>query len=285
MKASSAAAWLAVGLATLAAAAPAGAQGPVELSRSPIPENAAWKSYVLGTGTADVAPVRIASVVRIGDERGGAGRSVEGAGHADLHGGWSGAGGHARLRPRGRRPAVLHRERGHARRSGHVRDAAQRLQRDAPVPVHGGQHDADAARGGGRHQPQGRRRRRTSSSATRCRSARETATITAVGTQARSTTLFAAAPAGATNVKVAATTGLADGDALRVDGETRDDLRTSAPRAATRRSRRPPRRGRDERQGRERDRHGGGRPDHRRRRVAHDPDGRHRRRQRHRASR
>ena len=39
-----------------------GAQGPVELSRSPIPENAAWKSYVLGTGTADVAPVRIASV-------------------------------------------------------------------------------------------------------------------------------------------------------------------------------------------------------------------------------
>ena len=37
----------------------------------------------------------------------------------------------------------------------------------------------------------------------------DTATITAVGTQARSSTLFAAAPAGATNVKVAATTGLA----------------------------------------------------------------------------
>src|SRR6185295_15351483 len=48
----------------------------------------------------------------------------------------------------------------------------------------------------------------------------QTATITAVGTQARSTTLFAAAAAGATNVKVAATTGLAVGDALRVDGET-----------------------------------------------------------------
>jgi hypothetical protein len=34
VKASSAAAWVAVGLATLAAAAPAAAQGPVELSRA-----------------------------------------------------------------------------------------------------------------------------------------------------------------------------------------------------------------------------------------------------------
>src|SRR5262245_13241121 len=52
---------MAVGLATLAAAAPAGAQGPVELSRAPVPEDPAWKSYVIGTGTADVAPVRITS--------------------------------------------------------------------------------------------------------------------------------------------------------------------------------------------------------------------------------
>ena len=96
--------------------------------------------------------------LRGGDQRGGSGRSVEGPGDADLHGGRSGARGRARLRPRGRGSAVLHRERGHARGHRNVGDVAQRLQRDAPVPVLGGQHDADAARGGGRHQPQGRQR-------------------------------------------------------------------------------------------------------------------------------
>ena len=40
---------LSVGLAVLAAT-PALAQGPVELSSSPVPENPSWKSYVLGTG-------------------------------------------------------------------------------------------------------------------------------------------------------------------------------------------------------------------------------------------
>ena len=45
----------------------------------------------------------------------------------------------------------------------------------------------------------------------------ETATIAAVGTQSRSTTLFGAAAPGDTNVKVAATTGIANGDTLRID--------------------------------------------------------------------
>ena len=48
-------AWLAAGLATLATA-PAGAHGS-----GPIPENAAWKQYVLGTGKPDAAPVRVVS--------------------------------------------------------------------------------------------------------------------------------------------------------------------------------------------------------------------------------
>ena len=48
----------------------------------------------------------------------------------------------------------------------------------------------------------------------------ESATIAAVGTQSRSTTLFSAAAAGATNVKVAATTGIAVGDTLRVENES-----------------------------------------------------------------
>ena len=45
----------------------------------------------------------------------------------------------------------------------------------------------------------------------------ETATIAAVGTQSRSTTLFAPAAAGDTNIKVASTTGIAAGDTLRID--------------------------------------------------------------------
>ena len=52
---------LSVGLAVLAAT-PALAQGPVELSSSPVPENPGWKSYVLGTGELTAKPVRINAV-------------------------------------------------------------------------------------------------------------------------------------------------------------------------------------------------------------------------------
>ena len=55
------AACLSVGLAVVAAA-PAFAQGPVELSSSPVPENQSWKSYVLGTGEATAKPVRVNAV-------------------------------------------------------------------------------------------------------------------------------------------------------------------------------------------------------------------------------
>jgi alpha-L-rhamnosidase len=53
-------AWIAVGLAMLVAV-PASAQGPIQLSSSPIAENPAWKSYVLGDGALQASPVRISS--------------------------------------------------------------------------------------------------------------------------------------------------------------------------------------------------------------------------------
>ena len=52
---------LSVGLAVLAAT-PALAQGPVELSSSPVPENPGWKNYVLGTGELTAKPVRVNAV-------------------------------------------------------------------------------------------------------------------------------------------------------------------------------------------------------------------------------
>ncbi len=52
---------LSVGLAVVAAA-PALAQGPVELSSSPVPENQGWKSHVVGTGELSTKPARINAV-------------------------------------------------------------------------------------------------------------------------------------------------------------------------------------------------------------------------------
>src|SRR3954466_7622240 len=37
------------------------AQGPVQLSNTPIAEDQSWKNYVLGTGALDALPVRISS--------------------------------------------------------------------------------------------------------------------------------------------------------------------------------------------------------------------------------
>src|ERR671923_669393 len=51
---------LGVGLATLLAL-PAFAQGPIQLSSTPIAESPAWKSYVLGDGASQTSPVRISS--------------------------------------------------------------------------------------------------------------------------------------------------------------------------------------------------------------------------------
>ena len=72
-------AWLAAGLATLATA-PAGAHG----SR-PIPENPAWKQYVLGTGKPDAAPVRVVSTSGAHHERAGSRPPVQEADDPHLH--------------------------------------------------------------------------------------------------------------------------------------------------------------------------------------------------------
>ena len=50
---------MSVGRAGALAATPAFAQGPVELSSSPVAGEPGWKSYVLGTGEATAKPVRI----------------------------------------------------------------------------------------------------------------------------------------------------------------------------------------------------------------------------------
>jgi alpha-L-rhamnosidase len=218
VKASTAAAWLAAGLAGLAAASPARAQGPVELSRSPIAENAAWKSYVLGTGTADVAPVRIASVS--GQVTNAEGLVDPAKGPATLT---FAAGGPApvivldygrevgglpfftagAVTPAGTGTSVTLRSAYSETREFLYTAGSTTLS----LPAAAGDTNLKVAGVG------------NFIVGDTLRIGSQTATITAVGTQARSTTLFAAAAAGATNVKVAATTGLAAGDALRVDGE------------------------------------------------------------------
>ena len=145
-------AWLAAGLATLATA-PAGAHGP-----GPIPENPAWKQYVLGTGKPDAAPVRVVSTS-------GAVTNAQGLVH------------------RSRRPTTLTYAPGRpaptivldygrevgglpffdvgSDRSGrrcHVGLAARGLQRDAPVPLVLRQLHAFGRRGRRRHEPQARQR-------------------------------------------------------------------------------------------------------------------------------
>jgi alpha-L-rhamnosidase len=209
---------LAVGLAGLVAASPARAQGPVELSRAPIPENPAWKSYVIGSGTADVAPVRVTSTSGavtnaeglVDPSKGPATLTYTAGGPAPVVildygrevGGLpfftAGA-----VTPAGTATSVTLRSAYSETRQFMYSAGNTTL----TLPAAAG--DTNLKVGGVNNFVVG----------DTLRIGPDTTTITAVGTQARSTTLFAAAAAGATNVKVAATTGLANGDALRVDGE------------------------------------------------------------------
>ena len=222
MKASSAAAWLAVGLARLGRG---GARGRTRAGRAVAFPDRRRTRRGRATCSGRAARRRGAGADRVGlrtvSNAEGLVDPVQGPGHADLHGGRSGAGGHSRLRPRGRRPAVLHRERGHAGGHGNVGDAAQpptarrASSCDAAgnttltLPAAAGDTNLKVASVDELH-----RRRHAADRRPRRRRSRPS------GRRRASTTLFAAAPAGDTNVKVAATTGLATGDALRVDGET-----------------------------------------------------------------
>ena len=222
MNASSAAARVASAVAAAALAArTGGAQGPVQLSSTPIAGESELEELRgrHGRATAEAGPHQRDDGRR--HQRRRSRRSLEGPGQADLLGQRPGADDHPRLRPRGRRPAVLHLERGHAGGHRDVSDAARRLQRGARVPVDARRRDAGACRAG-RATPTSRSRsvdqlHRRRHDPGRVGDGEDHRGRDAV---AHSTTLFAPAAAGDTNVKVAATTGLAAGDALRVGDQT-----------------------------------------------------------------
>jgi hypothetical protein len=225
MKASSAAgtwrrraalvAWLAAALATVATAPPS-AHGSAQTSGGPITENPAWKRYVLGDGKPDAAPVRVASAS-------GAVTNPQGLVHRSEK--------PTTLTYTPGRPAptiVLDygREVGglpffkfgqitpaDGATSVSLRSAySETLQflwsyGNSTLSISAAPGDTNIKLGsvanfvvGGTLEVDD-----------------ETATITAVGTQSRSTTLFAPASAGDTNVKVASTTGIVAGDTMRID--------------------------------------------------------------------
>jgi hypothetical protein len=206
---------LITGVATLAASS-AAAQGPIQLSSSPIAENLAWKGYVLGDGALDAKPVRIASTS--GAVTNAQGLVDPSSGPARLS--WDGT---------GLAPLILldyGREVGGLPffNVGAVSPAAGATSvtlragysetrefmwsygsSTLSVPAVAG--DVNIKVGSVGNFVVGGTLRVDD----------ETATIAAIGTQSRTTTLFAPASAGDTNVKVASTTGIAVGDIMRID--------------------------------------------------------------------
>jgi hypothetical protein len=203
-------AWVAVGLASVATV-PAGAHGS-----GPIPENPAWKQYVLGNGKPDAAPVRVVSTSGAITNAQGLvnrsgkpttltytpghpaptivldyGREVGGLPFFDV----------GRVTPDAGASSVSLR----AAYSETLQFLWSYGSSTLSVPAAAGDTNlkvgsvANFVVGG------------------TLKVDDETATIAAVGTQSRSTTLFAAAAAGDTNVKVASTTGIAAGDTMRID--------------------------------------------------------------------
>jgi hypothetical protein len=201
---------LAVGLATVATA-PAGAHG----SR-PIPENPAWKLYVLGNGKPDAPAVRVVSTS-------GAITNAQG------------------LVNRSKKPTTLTYTPGHPAPTI-VLDYGREVGglpffdvgRVTPEPgassvslraaysetlqflwSYGSSTLSIAAAAGDTNLKVGSVANFVVGG--RLKVDDETATIASVGTQSRSTTLFAPAAAGDTNIKVASTTGIAAGDRMRID--------------------------------------------------------------------
>jgi hypothetical protein len=203
-------AWLAAGLATVGAA-PAGAEGS-----GPIPENPAWKQYVLGNGKPDTAPVRVASTS-------GAVTNAQG------------------LVNRSTKPTTLSYTPGHPAPTivlDYGREVGGlpffdvgRVAPDAGASSvslraaysetlqflwsYGNSTLSVAAAAGDTNLKVGSVANFVVGGTLKVDD--ETATIAAVGTQSRSTTVFAPAGAGDTNIKVASTTGIAAGDTMRID--------------------------------------------------------------------
>jgi hypothetical protein len=206
---------LAAGLAALAAPT-AVAQGPIQLSSAPIGEDPAWRGQVLGTGSLDATAVRIASTS--GDVTNAQGLLDPSKGPATLT--WSGSGAAPQVvldygrevgglpffnvggvTPAGTATSVTLRS-AYSETLGFMWSVGRTT---LSLPAAAG--DTNLKVGGVGNFIVGQTLKVDS----------DTATISAVGTQSRSTTLFAAASAGDTNVKVAATTGIAVGDTLRID--------------------------------------------------------------------
>jgi hypothetical protein len=208
-------AWIAAGVAMLAAV-PVSAQGPIQLSSTPIPENPAWESYVLGDGAPQASPVRISSTS-------GAVTGAEGLVDPSK--------GPARLSYDGTGPAptiLLDYARevgglpffnvgtvtpGTGATSVTLRSAYSETREfmwtygNATLSVPAVPGDVNIKVGSVANFVVGGA----------LKVDEETATIAAIGTQSRNTTLFSPASAGDTNVKVASTTGIAVGDIMRID--------------------------------------------------------------------
>ena len=203
-------AWLAVGVAT-PATAPAGAHGS-----GPIPENPAWKRYVLGNGKPDAGAVRVVSTSGSVTNAQGLvnrsrkpttltyipgrpaptivldyGREVGGLPFFDV----------GRVTPEAGASSVSLR--------AAYSETLQFLWSygNSTLSLAAAAGDTNLKVGSVANFVVGGRLKVDD----------ETATIAAVGTQSRSTTLFAPAAAGDTNIKVASTTGIAAGDTMRID--------------------------------------------------------------------
>ena len=208
-------AWIAVALAMLVPV-PASAQGPIQLSSSPIAENPAWKSYVLGDGALQASPVRISSTS--GAVTNAQGLVDPSKGPATIT--WDGTGlAPVILLDYGREVGGLPFFNvgavtpGSGTASVTLRAAYSETREfmwtygntTLSVPAVAG--DVNIKVGGVGNFVVGGTLRVDD----------ETATIAAIGTQSRNTTLFSPASAGDTNVKVASTTGIAVGDIMRID--------------------------------------------------------------------
>jgi hypothetical protein len=209
------AASLVVVVAALGAAS-AAADGPIQLSSTPIAENPAWKGYVLGDGAPDAKPVRIASTSGAVTNAQGLVNpsdrptqlSWDGTGEAPLIlldygrevGGLPFFNVGAVTAAAGATSVTLRAGYSETREFmwtyGNATLSVPAVAGDVNIKVGS---VANFVVGG------------------TLRVDDETATIAAVGTQSRNTTLFAPASAGDTNVKVASTTGIAAGDIMRID--------------------------------------------------------------------
>ena len=195
---------------------PASAQGPIQLSSTPIAENPAWKSYVLGDGALQASPVRISSTSGavsnaeglVDPSKGPVRLSYDGTGEAAtilLDYGRE-VGGLPFFNVGAVTPAD-------GATSVTLRSAYSETREfmwsysntTLSVPAVAG--DVNIKVGSVGNFVVGGT----------LKVDEETATIAAIGTQSRNTTLFVPASAGDTNVKVASTTGVAVGDNMRID--------------------------------------------------------------------